>query len=191
MHVRDNVIYKDIIIQIALKLETNDIFKLSLCCKKYYEWIWDSKIFWRNKILQDFGIVDDNINTYALLEEIKERPQFYYVKSLHDKDQYLYDLIPKVFKVHFPIVGITDRNDSNYFGICNFEMISKHSYVPEFVPNIKGLGELSIAYYCKAMGIHFQPFETQNIIFKIIDKLNMMGLIFNIGDSFDFNKNDI
>ena len=183
-------IYKDIIIQIALKLETINIFKLSLCCKKYYEWVWDNKLFWRNKIQQDFGIIDDNKNTYVLLEEIKEKPQFYYVKSLHDKDEYLYDLIPKVFNVYFPIVGITDINDPDYFGVCDFDIISKHSCVPAFVPNIGDVGDLTLAYYSKAIGIIFYPFESrEDVLPKIKNKLYIMGSVFNIGDN--FNKNDI
>lgn len=178
-------IYKDIIIQIALKCELKELLELSLSCNKYYECIWNNRLFWRMKIERDFNVIDYNPETYKILYQIKENPQKYYTKSIYEKDDYTKRLIEQAFQVYFPLVGVQNLHNPNYFGICHVEMISKRSHIPHHIPNIWESSDITLKYYTKAMGLNYYDYESlEQKIMKLYSELESYNMIFNVGDKF-------
>lgn len=177
--------YKDVVIEVALKCEIKELFELSLSSKKFYEWIWNNRLFWRRKIEKDFNVIDYNIQTYSILCKMKERPQFYYTKAIYEKDEYMRRLIDQAFQVYFPLIGIVNPNNHNYFGICHVEIVAKRSHIPHHIPNIWESSDITIKYYTKAMGLEYYEYESMDQkIMKLYNELNFYNMIFKIGEKF-------
>lgn len=178
--------YKDIIVEIALRLHPSDAINFSLTCKKYHEYLFKNINYWRRKIIYDFGYVCTEgtirkcVERFILLENISENPKSYYRKSIREKDEKLKMLIEEIFTVKYPYIGIIS-NDPKYFSVIDIDAI-KNNVVPEEL-DIRNAGYLTICYYARNMGIHLYH-DYEKIVPLIRRKLEKLGLIYKVGDSY-------
>ena len=184
--------YKDIIVQIALKLSLKDLYKYSISCKKIYNMLWNSDSFWKIKMMKSFNYLEetDNREIYISLEKIKKYPSAYYRRELRKGNNDKAELYAKIYRLHFPYIGVLSKTDSEYFGIFDIYNFSYERIVPNHVVDIKDVALLSIFHHAKSMGIKCYFNETAEVIVeKIKEKLIKLNVIYYIGDDFDLYRN--
>ena len=178
---------KDMIIKTGVK--SPNFHNLSLCCKKFKLYILDNAHFWRRKIFYLFKYLykENDLKElqrfYTMLLKISKNPQLYYRKSIMYKDSYEEHLIYNIFKVYFPYIGITKKNNPNYFSIIS--IVNLYDRIPNDVINLANMDELSIWNHCRNMGIIYTYDKTFNII-NIKKKLKTLNLIFDVEDKNDY-----
>ena len=200
------MLYKDIIIEIALRLDNTSLLSLILSCKKYKEWI-DNDNFWYKRIKYNYPSIDLNkivwvLNfkqLYIFLNNYNLNPEKQFRKYIRSSEIQKADLLQQAFNLKFPYIGIIrdnrndkdnkndkdnrNDNDNEYFAILDVINLDISKIISDNIPSLNELGHLTLSTHASNMGIKTYKYTPrEDIIDKIKECLISKNLIYEIGD---------